>query len=173
MGISCKHGVCKSFRGILGFYPCHAHLYYIVADCGTSIRYGTAYEQAYSGPCAVEDPEKNSAKLAANFEDSCNQRGLYFPRRAHRTKTACSQKPPRFRGQGQDECLQSRVKMDRPKTGRSARWGAACAPCAAAKTRCIRTQSSGPQQCDRCRSLEKDCVGQTLGPRKKRQAKHS
>ncbi|KAH8714854.1 hypothetical protein GQ44DRAFT_713451 [Phaeosphaeriaceae sp. PMI808] len=61
--------------------------------------------------------------------------------------------------------------MDRPKRGRSARWGAACAPCAAAKTRCIRTQSSGPQQCDRCRSLEKDCVGQTSGPRKKRHAK--
>ncbi|QKX59327.1 uncharacterized protein TRUGW13939_06459 [Talaromyces rugulosus] len=60
--------------------------------------------------------------------------------------------------------------MDRPKTGRSARWGAACAPCAAAKTRCIRTRSS---QCDRCRSLEKDCVGQTPGPRKKRQAKPS
>ncbi|KAF2675696.1 hypothetical protein K458DRAFT_437813 [Lentithecium fluviatile CBS 122367] len=63
--------------------------------------------------------------------------------------------------------------MDRPKTVRSARWGAACAPCAAAKTRCIRTQSSGSQQCDRCRSLEKDCVGQTSGPRKKRQAKSS
>ncbi|KAF2649678.1 hypothetical protein K491DRAFT_697917 [Lophiostoma macrostomum CBS 122681] len=65
--------------------------------------------------------------------------------------------------------------MDRPKTARSARWGAACAPCAAAKTRCIRShmQSSGPQQCDRCRSLEKDCVGQTSGPRKKRQAKPS
>ena len=85
---------------------------------------------AYSGPCAVEDPEKNSAKLAANFEDSRNQRGFYFPRRAHCTKTVCSEKPPRFRGKGQDECLQSRVKMDRPKTGRSARWGAACAPCA-------------------------------------------
>ena len=31
MGILCKYGVCKSSRGILGFYPCH--LYYI-ADCG-------------------------------------------------------------------------------------------------------------------------------------------
>jgi hypothetical protein len=116
---------------------------------------------------------KNSAELAANFEDSRNQRGLYFPRRAHRTTTICSQKPPRFPGKGRDECLQGRVKMDRPKRGRSARWGAACAPCAAAKTRCIRTQSWGPQQCDRCRSLEKDCVGQTSRLRKKRQAKPS
>ncbi|KFY41583.1 hypothetical protein V495_04881 [Pseudogymnoascus sp. VKM F-4514 (FW-929)] len=67
--------------------------------------------------------------------------------------------------------------MDRPKTttGHSARWGAACAPCAAAKTRCIRSQSqsSRSQPCDRCRSLEKDCVGQAPGPRKKRQAKLS
>jgi hypothetical protein len=39
---------------------------------------------------------KNSAELAANFEDSRNQRGLYFPRRAHRTTTICSHKPPRF-----------------------------------------------------------------------------
>ncbi|KAJ2967879.1 hypothetical protein NQ176_g9455 [Zarea fungicola] len=62
--------------------------------------------------------------------------------------------------------------MDRPKTGRSSRWGAACAPCATAKTRCIRSQPSGPQ-CDRCRSLEKDCVSQTPAPRKKRQTKPS
>ena len=41
------------------------------------------------------------------------------------------------------------------------------------RTLCIRTQSSGPQQCDRCRSLEKYCVGQTPGLRKKRQAKPS
>ncbi|KAH7382744.1 hypothetical protein DE146DRAFT_240606 [Phaeosphaeria sp. MPI-PUGE-AT-0046c] len=63
--------------------------------------------------------------------------------------------------------------MDKPRTGRSARWGAACAPCAAAKTRCIRTQPSGQRQCDRCQSLEKDCVGQIPGPRKKRQVKPS
>ncbi|KAL2071925.1 hypothetical protein VTL71DRAFT_13160 [Oculimacula yallundae] len=63
--------------------------------------------------------------------------------------------------------------MERPKPGRSARWGAACTLCAAAKTRCIRTQSSGSLRCDRCRSLEKDCVGQISGPRKKRQAKPS
>ncbi|KAI1866609.1 uncharacterized protein JN550_007462 [Neoarthrinium moseri] len=62
--------------------------------------------------------------------------------------------------------------MDRTKTGRSAKWGAACAPCAAAKTRCIRTQSPG-LPCDRCRSLEKHCSGQTPGPRKKRQARSS
>ena len=52
-------------------------LYYIIADCGdchqhTYIWYGT--------------PEKNSAKLAANFEDSRNQRGLYFPRYAPRSR---------------------------------------------------------------------------------------
>lgn len=61
--------------------------------------------------------------------------------------------------------------MDRLKSGRSARWGAACAPCAAAKTRCIRTRAAGIDQCDRCRSLEKDCVSQTPGQRKKRRAK--
>ncbi|KAJ8110049.1 hypothetical protein OPT61_g7004 [Boeremia exigua] len=63
--------------------------------------------------------------------------------------------------------------MERRKTARSARWGAACAPCAVAKTRCIRTQSSESEQCDRCRSLAKDCVNQASGPRKKRQAKPS
>jgi hypothetical protein len=38
-----------------------------------------------------QDPEENSAELAANLEDSWNQRGLYFPRRAHRTTTVCPQ----------------------------------------------------------------------------------
>lgn len=32
MGISCKHGVCKSSRGILGFYPYHAPI--ILYYCG-------------------------------------------------------------------------------------------------------------------------------------------
>ncbi|KAH6629848.1 hypothetical protein C7974DRAFT_194332 [Boeremia exigua] len=63
--------------------------------------------------------------------------------------------------------------MDRRKTGRSARWGAACAACATAKTRCIRTQPSGSEQCDRCRSLAKECVNQASGLRKKRRAKPS
>ena len=49
-------------------------------------------------------------KTPLNFEDSRNQRGLYFPRRAHRTKTVCSQKPPRFRGQGQDECCRVELR---------------------------------------------------------------
>lgn len=97
-----------------------------------------------------------------------NQRDRHFPRRSHRATTAKT---------NECLCLQSRVNMDRPKTttGHSARWGAACAPCAAAKTRCIRSQpqSSRSQPCDRCRSLEKDCVGQAPGPRKKRQAKLS
>jgi hypothetical protein len=58
------------------------HLHYIIAD----IRYGTPGKQAYSGTCAVGDLEKNSAKLAANFENSGNQRGLYIPRYAPRSR---------------------------------------------------------------------------------------
>ncbi|RDW63649.1 hypothetical protein BP6252_11194 [Coleophoma cylindrospora] len=55
---------------------------------------------------------------------------------------------------------------------RSAKWGAACAPCVVAKTRCVRSNSLGAK-CDRCQSLGKHCSDQVHGPRKKRHAKSS
>ncbi|CAK7207558.1 hypothetical protein SEUCBS139899_010368 [Sporothrix eucalyptigena] len=64
--------------------------------------------------------------------------------------------------------------MDRQKTARSSKWGEACAPCAIAKTRCIRSNRNEPgASCDRCQSLSKDCSGQVQKPRKKRQARPS
>ncbi|KAH8664742.1 hypothetical protein BX600DRAFT_303330 [Xylariales sp. PMI_506] len=62
--------------------------------------------------------------------------------------------------------------MERRKIIRSARWGAACALCATAKTRCVRGKDP-EAQCDRCRSLEKQCLGQRYAPRKRRQPKSS
>ncbi|KAK3381012.1 hypothetical protein B0H63DRAFT_195525 [Podospora didyma] len=56
--------------------------------------------------------------------------------------------------------------------GRSAGWGAACAPCAAAKARCVGRQSPRAR-CDRCVSLDEDCSDQVPRPRKKRPAKAS
>ncbi|KAK0745548.1 hypothetical protein B0T18DRAFT_367263 [Schizothecium vesticola] len=58
--------------------------------------------------------------------------------------------------------------MAKPSTGRSARWGAACAPCAAAKARCVGRQSPRAR-CDRCASLDEECSDQVHQPRKKRQ----
>ncbi|ODA79378.1 hypothetical protein RJ55_04971 [Drechmeria coniospora] len=52
----------------------------------------------------------------------------------------------------------------------TAKWGAACAPCAAAKAKCIRTDETPGSKCDRCRRLLKDCSGQVHRPRKKRQS---
>ncbi|KAH8886309.1 hypothetical protein GQ53DRAFT_750801 [Thozetella sp. PMI_491] len=63
--------------------------------------------------------------------------------------------------------------MERPKLARSAKWGQACAPCATAKTRCIRTSQVPGTKCDRCQSLDKNCSDQIQGPRKKRQTKPS
>lgn len=63
--------------------------------------------------------------------------------------------------------------MERQKTARSSKWGEACAPCAAAKTRCIRNRDEPGASCDRCQSLAKDCFGQAQKPRKKRQARPS
>ncbi|CAK7213622.1 hypothetical protein SCUCBS95973_001861 [Sporothrix curviconia] len=63
--------------------------------------------------------------------------------------------------------------MERPKAARSSKWGEACAPCAIAKTRCIRNRDKQAASCDRCLSLSKDCSGQVQKPRKKRQARSS
>jgi len=64
-------------------------------------------------------------------------------------------------------------RMERPRATRSAKWGEACAPCAVAKTRCIRSRKFPGAKCDKCQSLEKNCSDQVHGPRKKRQAKSS
>ncbi|KAL1888029.1 hypothetical protein Sste5346_009826 [Sporothrix stenoceras] len=63
--------------------------------------------------------------------------------------------------------------MERTRAARSAKWGEACAPCASAKTRCIRNREEPGASCDRCQSLGKDCFGQVQKPRKKRQARPS
>ncbi|KAH7304327.1 hypothetical protein B0I35DRAFT_445530 [Stachybotrys elegans] len=55
-------------------------------------------------------------------------------------------------------------------TSRSAKWGEACAPCAATKTRCIRRNIPGAK-CDKCESLGRECGKQVPAPRKKRRAK--
>ncbi|KAK3945221.1 hypothetical protein QBC46DRAFT_371581 [Diplogelasinospora grovesii] len=63
--------------------------------------------------------------------------------------------------------------MDKAKRD-AARWGAACAPCAAAKAKCLRTNSeSAGAKCDRCERLSKDCTSQIHRPRKKRAVKPS
>ncbi|PNY28275.1 Transcriptional regulator WAR1 [Tolypocladium capitatum] len=55
----------------------------------------------------------------------------------------------------------------------AAKWGAACAPCAAAKAKCIRSNHAAGSKCDRCQRLLKECAGQVHRPRKKRQSKPS
>ncbi|KAK9490421.1 hypothetical protein V1508DRAFT_424967 [Lipomyces doorenjongii] len=51
------------------------------------------------------------------------------------------------------------------------RWGAACASCAKAKVKCLRSNEAPGSKCDRCQSLEKDCTEQVHKPRKKRRSK--
>ncbi|PTB68174.1 hypothetical protein BBK36DRAFT_1115307 [Trichoderma citrinoviride] len=63
-------------------------------------------------------------------------------------------------------------KAERPKLP-TAKWGAACAPCAAAKAKCIRSNDASGAKCDRCERLLKECSNQIHRPRKKRQAKPS
>ncbi|KAL1889873.1 hypothetical protein Sste5346_008597 [Sporothrix stenoceras] len=60
---------------------------------------------------------------------------------------------------------------DRAKA--TAKWGAACASCAAAKAKCIRTNEEPGSKCDRCERLFKDCTDQIHRPRKKRASKPS
>ncbi|KAH0495045.1 hypothetical protein TgHK011_008618 [Trichoderma gracile] len=61
---------------------------------------------------------------------------------------------------------------ERPKLP-TAKWGAACAPCATAKAKCIRSNEASGAKCDRCERLLKECSNQIHRPRKKRQAKPS
>ncbi|KAF4467796.1 hypothetical protein FALBO_5331 [Fusarium albosuccineum] len=61
---------------------------------------------------------------------------------------------------------------DRPKPA-TAKWGAACAQCATAKAKCIRSNSAAGAKCDRCERLVKNCTEQVHRPRKKRQPKPS
>ncbi|KAL7939426.1 hypothetical protein V8C35DRAFT_7798 [Trichoderma chlorosporum] len=63
-------------------------------------------------------------------------------------------------------------RAERPKLP-TAKWGAACAPCATAKAKCIRSNESPGAKCDRCERLLKECTNQIHRPRKKRQAKPS
>ncbi|KAL6876777.1 hypothetical protein J3F83DRAFT_759214 [Trichoderma novae-zelandiae] len=63
-------------------------------------------------------------------------------------------------------------RAERPKLP-TARWGAACAPCATAKAKCIRSNDAQGAKCDRCERLLKECTNQIHRPRKKRQAKPS
>lgn len=95
MRIPCKLGAYKSSRGIFGIYSRPVSL--------------VLYDREAAE--AVEDAEKNSAKPAAGSDDSLNQYGIYiyFPRSAHRTESVYSRKPPRFRGKGRHEHLQSCV----------------------------------------------------------------
>ncbi|KFA81258.1 hypothetical protein S40288_09989 [Stachybotrys chartarum IBT 40288] len=65
-------------------------------------------------------------------------------------------------------------RMKKPALSRSAKWGKACAPCAVAKTRCIRSREpAGAAQCDRCLGLGRNCLDQVPGPRKKRRQVNS
>ncbi|KAH6651480.1 hypothetical protein BKA67DRAFT_520710 [Truncatella angustata] len=63
--------------------------------------------------------------------------------------------------------------MDKPKSMNIAKWGAACAPCATSKAKCMRSTEATGAKCDRCERLEKACVEQVHKPRKKRQTKPS
>lgn len=54
----------------------------------------------------------------------------------------------------------------------NAKWGNACAQCAAAKAKCSRQNSPG-SKCDRCERLGKDCTNQVHRPRKKRAVRPS
>lgn len=53
------------------------------------------------------------------------------------------------------------------------KWGSACAVCATAKAKCLRTSDEPGAPCDRCKRLGKDCSGQVHQPRKKRTPKAS
>ncbi|KAG5948255.1 hypothetical protein E4U59_002056 [Claviceps monticola] len=55
----------------------------------------------------------------------------------------------------------------------TAKWGAACAACAMAKAKCIRSNPDPNAKCDRCQRLLKECTAQIHRPRKKRQVKPS
>ncbi|TFB02286.1 hypothetical protein CCMA1212_005663, partial [Trichoderma ghanense] len=66
----------------------------------------------------------------------------------------------------------SNSRAERPKLP-TAKWGAACAPCATAKAKCIRSNDASGAKCDRCERLLKECSNQIHRPRKKRQAKPS
>ncbi|CAH0056510.1 unnamed protein product [Clonostachys solani] len=55
----------------------------------------------------------------------------------------------------------------------AAKWGAACAACATAKAKCIRTNPDVESKCDRCERLLKNCNKQVHRVRKKRQVKPS
>ncbi|KAJ4164838.1 hypothetical protein LMH87_006493 [Akanthomyces muscarius] len=61
---------------------------------------------------------------------------------------------------------------ERPKLP-TAKWGAACAACATAKAKCIRSNETPGSKCDRCERLLKECTDQVHKPRKKRQPKPS
>ncbi|ORY55884.1 uncharacterized protein BCR38DRAFT_402951 [Pseudomassariella vexata] len=65
--------------------------------------------------------------------------------------------------------------MDKPRSAASsiAKWGAACAACATAKAKCIRSVERPGAKCDRCERLDKECLDQVHKPRKKRQSKPS
>ncbi|QPG95039.1 hypothetical protein C2857_007535 [Epichloe festucae Fl1] len=68
--------------------------------------------------------------------------------------------------------MANRASEDKADTTKlpTAKWGAACAACATAKAKCIR---SNPDQNAKCQRLLKECTGQVHRPRKKRQAKPS
>ncbi|KAJ4260194.1 hypothetical protein NW757_002146 [Fusarium falciforme] len=68
--------------------------------------------------------------------------------------------------------MMSTAAADRPKPA-TAKWGAACAQCATAKAKCIRSNSAPGAKCDRCERLVKVCTEQVHRPRKKRQPKPS
>ncbi|CAG9989781.1 unnamed protein product [Clonostachys byssicola] len=55
----------------------------------------------------------------------------------------------------------------------AAKWGAACAACATAKAKCIRSNPDVESKCDRCERLLKNCTKQVHRVRKKRQVKPS
>ncbi|KAL0935536.1 C6 transcription factor [Colletotrichum truncatum] len=67
----------------------------------------------------------------------------------------------------------SRSTPEQPRVPPVARWGAACAPCATAKAKCLRSNTNPNSKCDRCERLIKNCTKQVHKPRKKRQSKPS
>ncbi|KAG5977151.1 hypothetical protein E4U55_007023 [Claviceps digitariae] len=69
-----------------------------------------------------------------------------------------------------DEAVEDKAHASRLPT---AKWGAACAACATAKAKCIRSDPDPNSKCDRCQRLLKECTAQIHRPRKKRQVKPS
>ncbi|KAK1776939.1 hypothetical protein QBC45DRAFT_201865 [Copromyces sp. CBS 386.78] len=55
----------------------------------------------------------------------------------------------------------------------NAKWGNACAQCAAAKAKCSRQSDAPGTKCQRCERLGKDCTNQVHRPRKKRAVRPS